>query len=489
MDQAGIIIAEAGLLALLCLLTARQAREQRRDFEAELAATRAGEYPPEVAYRYYRRASSRRFTNAFMWYCIILVLFIAVVMSLAISNTSAVASFEDLSAPPSPTIATFFALMGPVLIAPLLLLSWLSADGDVSALTQLQGLPTHASDLRTFRLKRNALLILPLLLALELGVALYLSGVSSLRCWIGGIYLMIGAYVAIVLLGAPISRWLYRTEPIERTQWAEVGVRAHAWARQVGVPLRKVYVRRIEKLGWMNNSITLRSPHTLSLSDTFLNHSEWRQRDALICQLLVSRHPTQRRRLSRILRLQLTLAALIGVAAIGYGVIVFLVNPMTLSTVYVLPVLAASMVLNGLNFTLLAFNARTSDRRTIDDAIESDQAIIALCGDPLALAATLVTTLRLQGIDLESSFLSARWTQKDHILAIERTLRQPGPYAPWAFQPILTMEPLPVEPALEAFPLSVPLMAASGDERSAPVPETRYPVTDSPWQGAPEQGS
>ena len=105
------------------------------------------------------------------------------------------------------------------------------------------------------------------------------------------------------------------------------------------------------------------------------------------------------------------------------------------------------------------------------------------------LAATRVTTLRLQGIDLDSSFLSARWTQKDHVLAIERTLRQPGPYAPWAFQPIPTMEPLAVEPTLGMFPLSVPLTTASRDTPPAPVPETRYPVTDSPWQGAPEQGS
>ncbi|HLY32653.1 MAG TPA: hypothetical protein VKQ36_16645, partial [Ktedonobacterales bacterium] len=114
--------------------------------------------------------------------------------------------------------------------------------------------------------------------------------------------------------------------------------------------------------------------------------------------------------------------------------------------------------------------------------IAQDQAAVALCGDPLALMAVLLTTTLLGGGDINRRVTVNALSTRDRITALEQALRQPGPFAPWAFQPIPCIVPLQVGP----YALSVPLTPeAKAMPPATLVPMARYPQTDSPWAALP----
>ncbi len=516
MDQIQLISAGVMLafIALLCLVGVNNARLRGRAFRRELAATRAGQYPPLVAYQRYSQANNRRSSGqTIVWRIVFFAVLLAFgyVMYTSMSAPESLGWFATLEAEDQ---YLFFFLLPVAVFVPLFVYRLLRAAwADTPAFVQLRGLPTGPSDLVTLQAKAFAASALPVALIIEAGAVCYALGVDGLFCIIGVFVAIIAFFVVLSRLGPTLTRWYYPSKPIEQTQWAEWGERAQAWSRLAGVPIHRVYVRETLKYGLADGVNSGRRPQTIFLSDVFLQNSDWRQRDALICLLLAisdrsRRQAAQRQSQRRNQRgqaaqpgrpnhptqpdntIRVSVPGLLFVIVAVVVIAVLLAFPDQLAQLlpfggpllilYLLPLLALAIALG-----LAVRSARLARRRgppANNLYSESDAVAVSLCGDPLALMAAILGVNLLSGVVLDRRYLATLPSALDRIAALERSLTQPGSYSPWAAQPIPALTPVQMGPYTMSAPITPEAIAA---RPAGPVPTEPYPIMQSPWAAMP----
>jgi len=503
MDQTQLVSTGVWLafVALLCLVSVNNARRRRRAFQRELAALRAGQYPPLVAYQRYAQVNNRGRILAIRVIFLVLVATIGYVVYTGLTTPDNLAGLGTLLAE---DYRLFYLLLPLPLFLPALTYTLLAAVwADAPAFAQLRGLPTRPADLVALRLKSYTVNLLPLALIMELAAVCYALGVGGWYCFIGAFIVVFIDISVITRIGPVLVRWYYPAQPIEQTPWAEWGDRARAWSQLAGVPIHRVYVRSTAPFGLADGATSGRRPQTLFLSDVFLQNSDWRQRDALICLLLAvsdrRRRGAQQRRQQRGQRgqsgntvrisgpgLLIFVGVIVGVAMltafssqIAQGLpfpidLTLLINLLSLLVVILLFILFARQV-------QLNLRARRHGPPANNVYSASDAVAVALCGDPLALMAAILGVNLLSGVVLDRRYIATLPSALDRIHAIEQSLLQPGPYAPWAAQPIPALTPVQMGP----YTMSAPITPAAIAERPGPVPTLRYPVTLSPWAATP----
>ncbi|GEM_PF-3802113 len=490
MDQTQLLVLASGLglLLLFCLFAVLRALGRRRAFERELAAVRAGQYAPAVAYqRYARPNAAGRITIGSRFVLIIVVLLCAVVgyflyNDLVYGNDMQaflfLADAQDV----------IWFLVGPILLIPVSLYSLLAvAWADAPAMAQLRNLPTQPRDLVILRLKNFTVIVAPLLILLELAALAIALGSNGVVVLLLLLFALLVAIIASSFFSAALTRWYYPSTPIAQTQWAALEPRVHAWARLAGVPLGAVYVRQVEKFGIADSSVTFRRPHAAFFSDTFLANSDWRQQDAMACLLLAFLQARQQNssrartmRGSRLLAL-LGLTIVIILVFVAQDLITYVFPAIDLTTVNLLVIGVLIVV-----FLVFIRIGLRSSRRSVgglrEQLLARDRDAVALCGDPLALMAVLLTVTMLQGNDINRRITTTTLSTRDRITTLQQALTQPGPFAPWAFQPIPCLIPLQMGP----YALSTPLTPeAKAMPPTGPVPWARWQISNSPWAALP----
>jgi len=496
------------LTALFCLASMFNALGRRRTFERELAATRAGQYAPDVAYQRYSSASTRSGIINLRANLIILLLIFGALLYFSLATPDATFGLSGVAYDDRYLI--FFllpiAVFSPMVIYTLLVAAW----ADTPAFVQLRHLPTRPGDLLALRTKSACATVLPIALLMEIAAVCYALGVDGLVCFFGFLLGFILYAIIISRLGPVLLRWYYPTKPIEETEWAEWGARAQEWSRLAGAPIHRVYVRYTAPYGVADGAHAGSRPQTLFLSDVFLHNSDWRQRDALICLLLAvsdrNRRRTQRRLQQRgapglpgqpgqapqrgatvrisgaaLLAFAVIVVAVALVAAFAPQIAAALPFPIDLNLVInLLPFLVLVLLLILLFRTSLRARRRGPLPNNIYMA--SDALAASLCGDPLALMAAILGVNLLSGMALDRRYVAAAPSALDRVAALERSLQQPGSYAPWAAQPIPAVTPVRMGP----YTMSAPISPAAVAERPAgPVPQAPYPITQSPWAATP----
>ena len=462
-----MVAAGAILLAVFCGLGVLLAFVRRARFWRELAAVRAGRYPAPIAYQRYTDANMRRV----VMYVALIILFVgAFSVSFTSTLTNILAPGTDLANVFAHLFPAGLLLIPPALFLPVSIYTVLAgALADAPALAHLRGLPTRPGDLVAQRLKIALVARLPFLLLFEAAITLYVFGVApGLACLALGVVGIFAIYAVLLSMQAALWRWYYPCAPIERTRWAALAPRAADWARLLGMPAPVVYVAGLTRFGIADSAIFGRSPHTIFLSDFFLDNSEWRQRDAFIC-LLLSIGRRRRKQMLRVYGLLafffLALAALIALALLPPPSAV--ADPLGIG---LLLTLLTVLLLIGL---LLFFNlaARRVNRSAGALLMDGDRQSAALTGDPLAVMALLNTVTVLAAVNPWQPRQQLPTTAA-RVTALDAWRAQPGPRAPWAAHPVPSAAPMQLGP----YVFTVPLTVAARDATPPPVPAAPYPI-------------
>jgi hypothetical protein len=469
-DQIVVLVVGGGALALVSLLSVGLVLLRRGQLRHELAAVRAGRYPGTIAYQRYSEASAQR---GLVLVLTLLVLALAVAVPVFAGQVGTVLGMDDPF--PQQSLGIGLAFVLPLVLLPFWLYLLLAgALADAPAFAQLRGLPTRPQDVLALRLK-GILAGLPAALVLEVGLALVAFDVPQ---WLPPAVLIGGLVVVLVVLTrvrVPLYRWYYRSQPIERTQWAALAPRAAAWGQRIGARVRAVYVREMARYGSGDTLIVGgRRNCVLFLSDTFLGVSEWRQQDAMIA-LSLSLIAGQRR---RTLRLYLSLAALL-LAVLFVATLQFLPTLLGDSPdaelLGALLGLVVSLLFLGLFIALLVWSIidRAKNPTGLKQRfLAADLAAAAVIGDPLAVMAALNTTMALAGISARKRAGAALISGAERMQALDQWTRQPGPRAPWFAEPVPCIVPVQIGP----YVLTAPLTPAAKEATPPPVPSGPYPV-------------
>jgi hypothetical protein len=476
-----ILLVNGAVLGLLCAVGAALSLLRRSHFERERAAVRAGTISGEAAYRRYVRSDPGArvrlgllAAGALLWLGGLLIL-----------------------TPPDITASLFAALLFPAL--PLLALPLavyqvlVAALADAPAMTHLRGRPTRAGDLVLLFPKSN-IMALSLYTALGLSALLCMVGVSPVAC----IVLVVLAYLATTTVRQrtriALQRWLFPCTPLEESRWAALVPRAQIWAQRVGVEVAAVYVRDTSWLGNRESCVEVQDRRcALFVTEAFLGHSEWRQQDALLCELLAAgaRLPRlqgqARQRLMRVLAPAIGLILVDLLLTLGSGV--FGYSFLAVVLIYLMPIIYIAGVL-VLGWRNLKANAQMAKQIVLD----ADRAAAELTGDPIAVMAAVYTEAALAGIPLDHRRLLCP-TVAERLEALGDRVLYEGRLAPWATDPMPSIVPIESAGRLlttaltdaaklappPAIPEAADPVAVAADRAFAPSPRTSQHRADSKW--------
>ncbi len=446
-------IVGALLIALSCCAAVGIVLFRRLALAQEAAAVAAQRYPGEVAYQRFTERSSS-IMRVGVWISIaplagpvVVLPFVGPVLALAGVPASL------LNVTPGPVIC----LIGFGLLLNVLTFEVLSAALiESQALVRLRGTPSRPADFLALTCKRAALLYLPLALVIS-AVGLPLAFDQPALLWL--------AVPAALLWYAPnrvfavrLQAWLHPTESIERTRWAALEPRIRGWGERASMPISSIRIQRTSRVGSSLNHIAGSRQRTLFLTDLFLENSEWRQQDALVCLALgVAR---QRGRLLLLPLMSMLYSALIVAVVVAvFGDVVIpgrlsLALPgapsLSLVDLFFGPVLA--LLLAGIALALYAYLISLRSRLMLD----ADRYSATLTGDPLALIVLLHTSIALDGDSRQRRQLWRPRTE-ERVAALDALMRQPGPRAPWSTMPVPAIAPVMLGP----YTLTVPLASAA----------------------------
>jgi hypothetical protein len=369
---------------------------------------------------------------------------------------------------------------------------------DMPALRAFRRVAFETDQLLLLRFKFWLFEDLPAALALiSLGALDVVSRLSLV--WVVGIVLLAWGASSFLFMSQVFS-WLYRLTPLAATPWTAVGARAQAWAQLLGVPLPPLLVMNGTPAGVAGGWLLGAFRPVLVMSEDFLAHSDWRQQDSVIVLVL------SRRRSSKPIRdlLSHLVKALVWFLFLVSGL--FIVKACTLVTALLRTLLAdpqerapgliVCLVGMGILVLLLVrlrrgLKARssspqqrltTSQRQHREEGLERDRVTIQTTGDPLALVIALHTIYSLVSAPIDwqrplnvLGLLHARQASApaipmltERLQAVERWMRQPGPRAPWADDPV----PADMLVELDSHVVTIPLEEATPP---APVPALPYP--------------
>lgn len=448
---AGILI---GLSVLIALARPRTLRRQ-------VLAVQAGKYPAWQGYARYRgvtRIGSEAYASLFL---LLLVALLAFVFVLPQSSLDFGEFLAIVTTPANLAVLLICFLTG--LVAAITISTVIVAVvADAPAYRLLCGGTLRTGEMVARRLKMLVPVRLPLMLACDGCIALFGFGVNWVVCLVLIIAVFVATNFVALRVMAPLLRWLYSCVPLEQTRWAAQSSRVEAWARLAGKPVPRVYVRSGPVEGFGNSAAVGGTRGILYLSDAFLARSEWRQQDALLCWLLIARAPLIRQ------------AARIAVFGIGLqlGLVAVLVSSVLLLTNMITDAsageFAAFLPISLLMALLVIFSivGRGINRRARRIFGDSDRRAAELTGDPWAVMTMLATMDTLcQGIPaLGERSVGA---VPPRLAALEAFTRMPGPRAPWAYQPVPSLQPVLSGP----YPITVPLGMQEQPEGVSVVPK------------------
>ncbi|HLZ23062.1 MAG TPA: hypothetical protein VKQ30_13155 [Ktedonobacterales bacterium] len=429
-----VVVVGLSLAAAIIVLNMLVSLGRRATFRRELAAVRAGKYPAWQGYMRYRNPVNRQgYVARFL---AVLLLAIVVFSFLPQSTQDNNAFFEALLVRPNLVVLVLSYVLGSS-IALIMSIGITAITADAPAYRLLRGGTLQARELITRRLKMFVPARLPLLLVLGLCALLYGFGMSWEICVaLLGIGYAATQIVAIWTLSR-LQRWYYPCLPLEQSQWSALASRVEAWARAAGQPAPRVYVRSGPVDGFGNSAALGGSPGTLYLSDEFLANSEWRQQDALLCWLIVARAPLMRQTM-RIITIRVGVPLALG------GILVANLLLFTNSTIDVsqsaLETLLSILLVIGI-LVLFSIMARIINRRARRIFSECDRRAVELTGDPWAAMTMLATMDTLcQGTPALGG--RALGSVPPRLAELDALTRTPGPRAPWAYQPVPSLQPV-----------------------------------------------
>lgn len=446
----GVLVVLLGCLGVVVVILAGRAALGR-----ELTAARAQREPAELAYQRFMLVSLRR------------ARLLAVLVMLLAAAPVLAALLLRAPSPPLADVGAGVCALGFALILPLILydlLAWPLLRA--RALRELRGSDLTGREALSIAAKRALLFSLPLLIAIE-G-----AGVAILRdqpaYGIAAVLLFMLWYSVALRVQRQV---LLGVVPLNQTQWVALGPRVMEWGRLAGVPIATVEVARTARLGNAQAYLAGSRHRRLVISDSFLAASDWRQQDAIIGYLLGH---VRKRTVARV-----GARALIWFAVPAVMLLSFLVLPsLATSEPGNNPPLAAvvgAVLLVVASIALIVFIVYSTVRRLFARrggmrryVLDADRYGAELTGDPLA-AMVAITTLNALNAMPANVRTSVQPSAIDRMAALELLLRQPGPRAPWAYQPVPSSVPV----LLGANAITVPLNQAPPP---APVPATRYPV-------------
>lgn len=333
---------------------------------------------------------------------------------------------------------------------------------------RLRGSHAPSGPLLRYKWKTMLAQYLPALLLVEVLGALYLLGFPPYR-----LALVPLAALVVGLRGAlapHLQRWLLDARPLSETQWAELALRIAAWERRAQAPLAQpVYVTTIGGQGVGNVGVSGLWRPTLFIGASFLAHTEWRQRDAVIC------HELGHVRLRHV-PLNILSAALEAALFVALLCAVDLRQLLAPFSNAPAPHLSLPNALLGgvLAFAWIGiYRFDRWRRRHSEFACDSFSAL--LTGDPLAMAVGLHTVVSLNGQQMmrAAGFADTHPRPLDRVNALMAELAAGSVHAPWAFAPV----PAETQFRLAGRALTAPFDAAT---LPAPVPATPYPWIQHP---------
>ena len=281
------------------------------------------------------------------------------------------------------------------------------------------------------------------------------------------------ALIARGLAAPALQRWLLDARPLNETQWADLAPRIAAWERRAQVRLARVYVTTIGAQGVSNVGVNgIRRP-VLCIGASFLAHSEWRQRDAVICHELG--HVRLRHLPFNILMNALE-AALVAalLCAVDLRQVFALFSNVAAPRSLPMMLLGALLALAW----LAVFRFARWRRRQSEFACDSFSA--RLTGDPLAMAVGLHTVVSLNGQQMmrNAGLADTHPRPLDRVNALVAELATGASQPPWAFAPV----PAETQLRLAGRALTAPFSAATVP---APVPAVPYPSRPHPAYAVP----
>lgn len=480
------------VLVLYCLSAVARAYAQRRRYLRALASVQSGAQAPITAYQAYLRSTPNKVPAwALMVDGIGQVLLGSAIGVIAIdgviSGGVAGSIRTEIGVPAFQAILLVLSLVALAqALSAILLVALIAVWATAPANAHLRGLPTRAGELVRLQVK-NALVysVTPVVVSfVSLSVAFFGAPIwAAVAVWGIG---QISVNLILALGHSVILRWLYSCEPIELTEWAELGKRIQAWAQLAGTPLRAIYLRYMASYATVDWSIVGLGKQTLFVNDVFLAATDWRQRDAYTGLLLeVGRNARKASR--RWLILNCVSRAIL---VFGYGYLIYAITmwlfPIVMSlfdastssantgswaTNLVIFILLPLSLLLGVGQVLHALG-RQLNRSGSTAHLDADRASMDLVGDPLALLAALYLIWDYPCGGLQRRLVNNTDSQQ-RVVAVQQRLSVPGPFAPWFSYPIPSPIPIMVGPYLLSVPPTPEMISAS----APPVPTTRYPIS------------
>lgn len=432
----------------------------------EIRAARAGYYAPEIGYRRYMAASMSILRYASL--IAVVVPLVSVILASGDGNFSE-QLFDNVLAGGSGDVILgyFIGLVGALFTVPFIVYNLLAVPMGMHALAELRSIRLPGREAFGFTGKRVLVGHVPELVLFEAAGA-----TTSVNLGAGIAVLVVGLTVIVVLrraLATALTLWIVPSLPIERTPWAALGPRIREWGRLTGAEVQAIYVQQTTRLG--TGSITAAGPRShrvLFIDDALLANTDWRQQDALIVYTLSRSISTTRR--SQLARRVIPLGLLAAILVTLTVLLFLLEDETTVSPLVLLGLLLVGLALPLGLVAFAIFNAIFGRQGARKRFLAADARTVALTGDPLGLMVALNTLSALDGIptDRRIGYLPS---SAGRITALDALLRQPGPRAPYAAQPVPSIVPVFVGP----YCLTVPLTAAA-PSAPVPVPTGPYPI-------------
>jgi hypothetical protein len=441
----------------------------------EIRAAWAGHYAPEIGYRRYMAASMSIVRPASL--IALLVPLVSVILVINDGNMSEQLFSEQLLGnvlagnSEGVVFGYIIGLFGALYTIPLSAYDLLAVPMGMRALAELRGIRLPEREALGYTGKRVLVAYVPALALCEATGAAAVVNIGA-----GIAVLLVGLVAVVVLrrtLATALTLWIIPSLPIERTPWAALGPRIREWGRLTGTEVRTTYVQQTVRLGTGSvAAVGPRSRRVLFIGDALLGNTDWRQQDSLIVYTL-SRSTSITRR-SQLTRTLIPLGLLAALMVILVVLLLLLQNDAAVSPLVLLTfvLVALALVLALLVFAI--FNAIVGRRRARKRLLAADARAVALTGDPLGLMVALNTLSALSGMPTDRH-LGYIPSIAERVAALDALLRQPGPRAPYAAQPVPSLMPVYVGP----YCLTVPL-AAGAPSAPAPVPAGAYPIVMPP---------
>ncbi|MFI5275064.1 MAG: hypothetical protein ACHQ4H_18695 [Ktedonobacterales bacterium] len=315
----------------------------------------------------------------------------------------------------------------------------------------LRGLAPTTAETVVSTIKGVLLTYLPFML-ICVGLSLTFASGWALGVWLLCLIAVVWSS-ATVLFRGHLFRLINPTRSIQSSAAPELQDRLARWAARCGVRPPDVRVLSTANVGVALITEMGAFDRTLFISDNALVSMDWRQRDAFIVRAL---HGAKSAGVGATL--------LISLYVFTYGLIGFALTTPTTATDPATASIIAVFLLFGLS-SVIGILAR--QRGT--NQLRLDRLAAEVTGDPLAIMVGMNTLTTLNGASGELSNAGLQLTPLgDRMRALDAWMQQPGPRAPWAYQPVPSRWPVTVGTYL----LTAPLESAPPP---VPVPPAPYP--------------